>query len=1028
LHVALEGKHMSDAVKPLEVFYSYAHEDERLRDKLEDHLSILKNNGLITGWHARDIRAGAKWEQEISEHLNSADIILLLVSATFLASSYCYGIEMARALERHAAGEARVIPVILRAVDWEGAPFGHLRPLPTRAKPITSWDNRDEAFQDVAKGIRKVAKELRLKPIIATTPPSSTAPGPDTLPRQPGVWTVPYLRNPHFTGREELLAALRAKFASGPQAAWVQAIHGVGKTQLAVEYAYRYAGDYDAVLWVRAEEPTALAASYAGLAKELGIPGLDARDQDAAGKAVLRWLREHNGWLLVFDNAPNGKQIVSYLPPSRTGHVLITSRYPNWREYAHPVDLDVMTPDEAIDLLLKRTGEDDRAMAGKLAEELGHLPLALVQASAYIEHKQRSLADYLPLFKRYRDRALIPSDDYPVTIAATWGLSFQAVREQSSAAADLLNLCAFFAPEDIPLDMIVAGAKYLPKSLKNAVLEPLELDTIVEVLGNYSLVEVDKHKRTMSVHRLVQAVVRDKLSPEERQGSIAAALQVVKSAFTYEKNDTRTWVTSGPVLPQALAVIALTDLQDPGSTEVGKLRSSLLTLLNQVGLYLRHGAQYGAAKDYLARALALGEALYGKDHTEVAKVLNNLGWTLYELGELQEAQAYLEKALAINEAEYGANHPTVANDLNYLGWTLYELGHLQDARACLERALAINEAEYGPDHPEVARGLHNVGWVLKELGYLQDARSNSERALAIDEAVYGPDHPSVAVRSHNLGLVLHALGDLERARFYLERALAIDEAKYDPYHPEVANDLNNLGMILKDLGHLQDARSKLERALAIDEAVYEPNNIILAGVLDSFGQVLTALNDLPGARAYLERALAIDEAGYGPDHPEVAGVLNNLGQVLKDLGDLQGARAYLERALAIFESRYGPDHPKPAEVLNNLGSLFLLQADLVRAQACLDRAYAIFLKYMGPSHPKTVHAREALESVAGLLKQHDHKKPFRPASQLVPGPQQAGIIGFAPRAETAAGQEAIEGGGEALADAQEEERAPGRGD
>lgn len=147
--------------KPIEVFYAYSHKDENLRDKLETHLSILQRNGIISGWHDRRISAGMGWTGIIDDHLNGADIILLLVSADFVASNYCYDKEMRRAMERHEAGEARVIPVILRPCDWEGAPFGKLQGLPRDMKPVTSWINRDEAFKDVVRGIREVAEELR---------------------------------------------------------------------------------------------------------------------------------------------------------------------------------------------------------------------------------------------------------------------------------------------------------------------------------------------------------------------------------------------------------------------------------------------------------------------------------------------------------------------------------------------------------------------------------------------------------------------------------------------------------------------------------------------------------------------------------------------------------------------------------------------------------------------------------------------------------------------------------------------------
>lgn len=150
---------LASSTKPIHLFYSYSHKDEQLRDELEKHLMGLKRQGIITDWYDRDIRAGDEWKRQINSHLNTADIILLLVSADFLASDYCYSIELASALQRQEHGSARVIPIILRPVDWSVAPFGQLQALPTNAKPITLWANRDEAFENVAKGIRAVVEQ-----------------------------------------------------------------------------------------------------------------------------------------------------------------------------------------------------------------------------------------------------------------------------------------------------------------------------------------------------------------------------------------------------------------------------------------------------------------------------------------------------------------------------------------------------------------------------------------------------------------------------------------------------------------------------------------------------------------------------------------------------------------------------------------------------------------------------------------------------------------------------------------------------
>src|SRR5438105_14925341 len=151
---------MDQASTPVEVLCCYSHADEAWLRKLETHLSLLQRQGLISLWHDRLISPGADWAKTVDTHLKTASVILLLVSANFLASDYCYSVEMKRALERHAANEARVVPILVRPVDWKDAPFAHLQPLPTDAKPITSWRNKDQALVDITAGIRRVIADV----------------------------------------------------------------------------------------------------------------------------------------------------------------------------------------------------------------------------------------------------------------------------------------------------------------------------------------------------------------------------------------------------------------------------------------------------------------------------------------------------------------------------------------------------------------------------------------------------------------------------------------------------------------------------------------------------------------------------------------------------------------------------------------------------------------------------------------------------------------------------------------------------
>lgn len=230
----------------VEVFFSYAHEDEDLRNELEKHLSILKRKGVITGWHDRKIGAGKEWEGEIDIHLNTARVILLLVSADFIASDYCWDVEVKRAMERHEAGEARVIPVILRPVDWEGAPFGKLQALPTEAKPVTSWANRDEAFVSVAQGIRASVKEL------ATAEGKDEALKQSTVERPTLFSPAPAVRG--FVGRQDELLRVRTvcRRETAKNVVVISGIGGIGKTQLAAKVFEEMQLEWD-TLWISCE-------------------------------------------------------------------------------------------------------------------------------------------------------------------------------------------------------------------------------------------------------------------------------------------------------------------------------------------------------------------------------------------------------------------------------------------------------------------------------------------------------------------------------------------------------------------------------------------------------------------------------------------------------------------------------------------------------------------------------------------------------------------------------------------------------
>jgi hypothetical protein len=242
---------------PISLFYSYSHKDEALRKKLETHLALLRDQGVIRDWHDRRIEAGTEWDGLINENLDRADMILLLVSADFLASRYCRDIEVTQAMERHEAGTARVIPVILRPVDWHTAPFGKLAALPRDGKPVT-WSNRDEAFTDVARGIREVAKGLNgPAPSREGEPPGEPGVAAGTEPRPPDTTSghsATAAPNPPTPARPSPNAATPASQPTGPidRATLVRTISGFASSDMAtlvtsIEGAARHIGRHGTV-------------------------------------------------------------------------------------------------------------------------------------------------------------------------------------------------------------------------------------------------------------------------------------------------------------------------------------------------------------------------------------------------------------------------------------------------------------------------------------------------------------------------------------------------------------------------------------------------------------------------------------------------------------------------------------------------------------------------------------------------------------------------------------------------------------
>jgi tetratricopeptide (TPR) repeat protein len=616
--------------------------------------------------------------------------------------------------------------------------------------------------------------EAAVTPEAAAFPSEAArkAEAPVLPPAGAAIWNVPAVSG-RFVGREALLDVLAERLSAGEAAALtqVQALHGlggVGKTRVAVEFARSHRDDYDVVWWVRSEDSVTILADYAALADALALPERGERGQETRVAAVKGWLEANGRWLLVFDNAPGPEALHRLIPDAEHGHVLITSRRQGgWRGIADPCLVDVLQRGESVAFLKQRSGDQDTDAAGLIAEALGDLPLALEQAGAYVDSMQISLAGY-----QHRLRSHAPTlfergrpPDYERTIATTWELAF-AELEQDPGCAAVLFCCAFLAPERIPRELF--ASETLADGMFVGSDGQLALDDVVKRMLAFSLVAGDESHVSMSMHRLVQCVVRNRLG-DRCQHWLSICERLLAEKFPADGEDHRVWPICERLISHALAV---TDR----ATEAGAETPQTATLLFDVARYLRGRAEFATAMVLFTRALEIFDAAYGPEHPQVATALVGLGMVLRELGDLEGAREHQQRALRIFEAAYGPEHRQVAITLGNLGDVLRELGDLESAREHQQRGLQIKERTYGPEHPQVAVTLGSLGIVLRELGDLEGAREHQQRTLRICEAAYGSEHREVAIALGNLGNVLRELGDLEGARDHQEHALQIGRA------------------------------------------------------------------------------------------------------------------------------------------------------------------------------------------------------------------------------------------------------------
>ena len=810
--------------------------------------------------------------------------------------------------------------------------------------------------------------------------------GPDAPETETGTWELRGHRPDHFfTGRDNELAALHQAFRAGGATSAVQAVTGLGglgKTRLAVEYAFRYATAYDLVWWIRAEDPATMRGDYVELAKALALP---SGKDDQAIAALRRELQRRRDWLLVFDNAEDPGELFSLVPERHRGHVLITSRRREW-PHAETRHLEVLSAEAAVGYLQRRGQVADADLARDLADALGCLPLALAQAASVIATGMRA-ADYLDLLRKQSPELFEEGHpaDHEATIGSTWRVSVDRLAQRSPAAVALFRLAAFLGADAIPLDRL-SPVPLMPAELAETLASPFLLSRATAALGEYSLAETADG--LLSIHRIVQAVTRSELGEDEPRWA-GLALATIAAAYPGQVREPETWEVCESLLTHALAC----------AEHARRLRLDVtvtVPLIDRVARYLLARGRLDSAAAAMDQAIPLAEQL-GREDLIYLSCRNTYGQLLLARGDFTAARSACEEVYQARTRILGADDPETLRASRDLVEAVHRQGNWTEAAELQVRLTESFTRVLGPDDLETVTALAHQAAVLESIGHYAQALALQEQVLEARTRMLGQDHLDTLTAKASLAGALRNRGELRQARAMEEEVLEAFGRMLGQDHPYTLAAKSNLAGILRDLGELHQARAMEEEILEASSRVLGQDHPDTLTTKANLATTLYHLGELRQARAMEEQILEASSRVLGQDHPHTLNAQNRLAAALAGLGEFHQARAMQEQVLETRSRMLGQDHPATLSDTGNLAGTLRRLGELDEARAMQEQVLEAFGRVLGQDHPDTLTTKANLAETLLALNELDEARTLQEqileARRRVLGEEHAATLG-----------------------------------
>ncbi|MFC5907676.1 FxSxx-COOH system tetratricopeptide repeat protein [Streptacidiphilus monticola] len=777
----------------------------------------------------------------------------------------------------------------------------------------------------------------------------------------PAIWGNIPPRNRNFTGRAELLSTLHERLADGATAVLPEAMHGlggIGKSQLAVEYLYRHQGEYDLVWWIPSERTPQITQSLAELGRRLGITEAEPGATVGAVLDALRTGQPYQRWLLVFDNAESPEQIAPFLPTTGTGSVLITSRYPHWEHVARQLEVTVFTRDESKELLRRRGQDLSDEDADRLAEALGDLPLAIEQAAAWRAETGMSADEYLRLFEEKKSELLQFSApfDYQKSAATAWNVSLDHVERINPAAIQLLQVCAFFAPEPIPRGLLTGPKRAgITPELDRALADEMRLSLAIREISRYSLARIDPRTKAVQMHRLVQAALVNRMTESQQARMRQGAHMLLSAADPRNPESPSSWERYAELYPHVAASQAIRSA-DPWVRE----------LVLNVAKYLQRWGDHSTALEFTTEAYQVWKAEFGEDEQHTLRMAWWLGFVLTANGRYAEAAELNNRTLRHYEKQTpgdpGALRPSQIREerLDAMSAVAADLRVKGDFDAALEMSRTVHELSlraFDEEDPVTLNAAHNLGVSLRLVGRFQDAYELDRRTWAQKAELFGTHHEQTLLTRNGLSIDQRELGRYEHARNRQEEVVALHEQLLGISNQATLHARRVLAVARRKAGDHQGARELSERTLELMRRRFGDEHPDTMASALALSVDLRHTGELEAAASLAKETAARFAETLGAEHPHTRSAFANLAITLRLAGDAEGALQQDEAAFAGLSERLGRNHVLALVVETNLASDL---AALGRHEEALARGLDVVARsseILGPEHPSTLAAR-----------------------------------------------------------------------